>query len=120
MLQADRREYRRIAGHSFDCASASSGDINENLGEPTRLEETNAGGVAMSGVHKVQQLMGSSLRKPRSHSIALSPVEFGTLTADVVEDRPPYRSTFCQLWAKRYKPANDLPVTDLHQPDHTI
>jgi hypothetical protein len=65
MLETDRREYRRVARHSFDRATASPRDIDENLGKPTRLEETNAGGVAMSGVHKVQQLMGSSLRKPR-------------------------------------------------------
>jgi hypothetical protein len=49
-LQADRREYRRIAGHSLDCASASSGDINKNLGESTRLEETETDSVAVASV----------------------------------------------------------------------
>ena len=66
MLQADRREYRRIAGHSLDCASASSGDINENLGESTGLEKTETGSVAAASVFKVQQFMESSLRKSPS------------------------------------------------------
>jgi hypothetical protein len=65
-LQADRREYCRIAGHGLDCASASSGDINENLGESTGLEKTKAGSVAVAGVFKVQQFMESSLRKSPS------------------------------------------------------
>jgi hypothetical protein len=65
-LQADRREYRCIAGHSLDCASASSGDINENLGESTGLEKTKTGSVAVASVFKVQQFMESSLRKSPS------------------------------------------------------
>jgi hypothetical protein len=66
MLETDRREYRGIARDSFDGGTASSRDIDENLGKPTRLEETKAGGETMTGVHKVQQFMESSLWKPPS------------------------------------------------------
>jgi hypothetical protein len=57
VLQADRREYRRIAGHSLDRASASAGDINKNLSESTRLEETETGSVAKPSMFEVHQLM---------------------------------------------------------------
>jgi hypothetical protein len=53
MLETDRREYRGIARYSFDRATASSRDIDENLGKPARLEEANTAGIAMTAVHKV-------------------------------------------------------------------
>jgi hypothetical protein len=66
VLQTDRREYRRITGHGLDCASASSGDVNENLSESTSLEKSQTGSVAVASVFKVDELMESTLRKPSS------------------------------------------------------
>jgi hypothetical protein len=66
VLQADRREYCRIAGHSLDGASASSGDIDENLSKPTCLEEPEAGSASVASVLKVQQFMRRSLRQSQS------------------------------------------------------
>jgi RNA polymerase sigma factor (sigma-70 family) len=64
-LQADRREYRRIAGHGLNRASAPSGDIYENLSKSTRFEEPEAGSASVASVLKVQQFMRPSLRQSR-------------------------------------------------------
>jgi hypothetical protein len=80
MLETDRREYRRVARHSFDRATASPRDINKNLSKLAGVEETNAGSVAMSSVHKIHQLMGSSLRKsPPTGDSAVKPLHESSL-----------------------------------------
>lgn len=66
VLQADRREYRRITRHSLDRAAASSGNVNENLGETTGVKVTETRSVAVAGMFEVQQFMASTLRKPSS------------------------------------------------------
>jgi hypothetical protein len=66
VLQANRREYRRITGHGLDRAAAASGDIDKNLGESAAFEEAEAGCEVMAGMFKVQQLMSPALRKPPS------------------------------------------------------
>jgi hypothetical protein len=63
VLQANRRQYRGIAGNRLDCASASPWDIDKYLSEAARLEESKTGRVTVAGMLKVKQFVRSSLRK---------------------------------------------------------
>jgi hypothetical protein len=62
VLQTDRRQYRGIMGHRLDCASASPWNVDENLGQQSSVEITEAGSVSVASVLKVQQVMTPPLR----------------------------------------------------------
>lgn len=66
VLQADRRQDCRVARHGLDGTSTSAGNVDEYLGKFTGVEEAKTGGVMMTCVFKINQVMLPSLCQPPS------------------------------------------------------
>ena len=56
-MEADRGQYGGVSGNCLDGASATSGNVDENLTKFTGFKEAKAGGVSVSGVLEIHELV---------------------------------------------------------------